>query len=230
MESSETVAASEKDSGSGAAFTLEVTTREERGSSAARRLRKQGLLPAVIYGHHAANVEGAADIAKATRSVAISSRVFGNLAKRAYPSQVFTLVESGTGRETRVIVKSIQQHFSPSEITHVDFQELVGTWPVRVRVPLKVTGEAPGVKAQGGVLTVSGREVVLKCEPDAIPSTLTIDVGSMKLNDAIHARDIELPKGTSLVSNPGEVIASVMESRASRTASQEGGEEKKAGK
>ena len=195
-------------------FQLEVAERQESGSRAARRLRRDGFVPAVIYGKGGES-----------RHVTVNLRAFRHLAKKSLPSQVFTLVDPSRGATVKALVKDIQKHYTPAEVTHIDFLELVGDQLVKVRVPVHIRGEAPGVKLQGGVLTVVAHEIVLRCRPDAIPQAIDLDVSGLKLGDSLHARDLKLPEGVEFVGTEDESLVSVNETRTGReesTATAEG--------
>lgn len=181
-------------------FVVEVTARQEIGSGAARRMRKAGFLPSVVY--HAGET---------STSVLISAREFIRMGSMARKSQVFTLksnLEKLNGRSA--IVKEVQMDYLKKVPTHVDFLALKDDEEVEIIIALKFVGEAPGVKLDGGILTILTHEVTVLCLPKFIPNEFTIDISSLKVGNSIHARDIKVPEGVKLMDSPDETIVSVV--------------------
>ena len=181
-------------------FVVEVTARQETGSGAARRMRKAGFLPSIVY--HAG--EGSS-------AVLISTREFVRLGSMARKSQIFTLksnLEKLNGRSA--IVKEVQMDYLTKAPMHVDFLALKDDEDVEIVIVLKFTGEAPGVKLDGGILTILTHEVTVSCLPKHIPKEFVIDISSMKVGNSVHARDIPMPEGVKLVDSPDETIVSVV--------------------
>jgi large subunit ribosomal protein L25 len=185
-------------------FTIEVTKREGKGTPESRRMRKQGLIPSVVY-----SKGGAATPVK------VSYKEFVKVASVSRVSQVFTLKSDVPEINNRpALVKEIQRDYLKNLITHVDFQALREDEEIRVRVPIKVKGEAPGVKTDGGILTIVNREIGVRCLPRAIPGEIGVDVSTLGLNESIHARQVPLPSGVVLTDDPDETIVSVVTVRA----------------
>lgn len=181
-------------------FVVEVTARQDTGSGAARRVRKAGFLPSVVY--HAG--EG-------STSVLISAREFTRLGSMARKSQIFTLksnIEKLDGRPA--IVKEVQFDYIKKVPTHVDFLALKDDEEVEIIIALKFVGEAPGVKLDGGILTILTHEVTVSCLPRNIPKEFIVDISSMKVGNSIHLRDIALPEGVEAVDSLDETIVSIV--------------------
>ena len=184
-------------------FSLEVSARPKIGGGSSARYRKQGLLPAVVYAS-----------GKSLASALLSERAFVRLAKRATTSQVFTFKsESPELNGKLAIVKDIQLDSLSGDPLHVDFLALEADKEVSVRVPLKIVGESPGVKNDGGVLSIAMHELVVECLPAKIPSVILVDISSLELGESLHAKDIQLPEGVEFGHSSTETIVSVVASR-----------------
>ena len=185
-------------------FTVEVAERSSLGKGSANRCRRQGLIPGVAY--H-----------KAEQPIAIQVpfKEFTTLASKARRSQVFTFKSTSPALNGKVaIVKEIQQDFLKGRVTHVDFQTLKDDEEITVDIPVKIVGEAPGVKVQNGILAVVTHEVSVRCLPKYIPSGITVDISSLALGQSIHAEQLELGENVELADDPTETIVSVVASRA----------------
>ena len=185
-------------------FTIEVSERPTIGKSSANRCRKEGFIPAVAY-HKA----------EKPLAVQVPLKEFTALASKARRSQVFTFSSSVPSLNGKAaIVKEVQQDYLKGRVIHVDFQTLKDDEEITVDVPVKLLGEAPGVKNQGGVLAVVTHEVSVTCLPKHIPSAVTVDISSLALGQSIHADQLSLGEGVSLADDASETIVSVVASRA----------------
>ena len=181
-------------------FVVEVTARQDIGSGAARRVRKAGFLPSVVY--HSG---------ESASPVLISTREFMRLGAMARKSQIFTLksnIENLNGKSA--IVKEVQMDYVKKMPTHVDFLALNENEDVEIIIAIKFTGEAPGVKLDGGILTILTHEVTVSCLPKYIPSEFVVDISSLKVGSSLHLRDLQLPEGVKLVDSADDTIVSVV--------------------
>lgn len=195
-------------------FSIDIQVRTEMGKCACKRYRKQGLLPVVVYHKGEETISGL-----------IEQRQFVHMAEKAPASQVFTFKSEDHKLSGRLgLVKEIQKDFLKNTVLHVDFHTIKEDETVQVHVPIILVGEAPGVKLEGGVLTVEMREMIIKALPHNIPHEIRVDVSNLKLNDSIHVSDLQLPEGTKLFSDPEEAVVSVVESRTSKSMELEGAE------
>jgi large subunit ribosomal protein L25 len=184
-------------------FTIEVTERTELGKGSCNRCRKAGFIPGVAY--HRADTPLA---------VQVPYKEFTLLAKKARLSQVFTFKSSSAALNGKAaIVKEIQQDYVKGKVLHVDFQTLKDDEEITIQVPVKLVGEAPGVKVQNGILTLVTHEVTVTCLPKDIPSQLEVDISSLGLGQSIHASDIKLASNVELSDDPHETIVSVVAAR-----------------
>jgi large subunit ribosomal protein L25 len=186
------------------AFKLEVTKRDKIGSSHARRVRASGSIPGVMYHRNEEPV-----------LFSVNTNGFKKLATRAKKSQVFLLdSESAELNNRSIIVKDVQFHPVKDTVLHLDFLALKDDELVTVSIPLVFTGEAYGVKTDGGMLAIANREIEVKCFPKEIPSEIAVDVTSLKLGQSIHAGELLLSEKITLVTDEKEVIVSVLATRA----------------
>jgi len=161
--------------------TLEVTRRDGLGRGESGRLRRAGRIPAVLYGG-ANNAESlSVDPKELSRILHSQSGV----------NTLIGLKLEGAGA-TRVLVKAYQLDPVTHKLLHADFYRVAMDKVLKVTVPVHLTGEAKGVKAQGGVVDFVHREVVIECLPANIPEHIIVDVTELMLHDGVRVRD--LPK------------------------------------
>jgi large subunit ribosomal protein L25 len=177
--------------------TLEVKPREGAGKGAARKLRSQGLVPAVVYGKH---LEKPLSIAVDPKSVRQALNT---------PHKLNTLITlKGVGADQQVLFKDYQQDPVSRDILHVDFIAVRDEDQVKVNVPLVLTGRAEGV-AEGGLLTQARREIEVFAKPRAIPEKIEVDVSHLKIATALHINDVKLPEGVVVKTNVNYTLAVV---------------------
>jgi len=177
--------------------TLETQSRTGSGKGAARKLRAQGLVPAVIYGKHMKEPRQIAVNPKAVRA-AINT-----------PHKLNTLITLKTdGAQELALLKDYQQDPVTREILHVDFLAVRETEQVKVNVPVVLTGKSVGV-AEGGLLTQARRELEVYAMPRAIPEKIEVDVTNLKIAQALHINEVTLPAGVVVKSNVNFTLAVV---------------------
>ena len=160
--------------------TLEAVRRETRGKNENNRTRAKGHIPAVVYGG-------------AGQSEAVSVDPKALLAILHSDSGVNTLISLNIdgGAPTKVLVREFQIHPVQDKLLHADFYRLAMDKVLRVTVPIHITGEAKGIKAQGGIVDFVNREVEVECLPADIPEHITVDVTELMLHDGIRVRDLK---------------------------------------
>ena len=177
-------------------ITVAAEVRTSRGKNEARRTRRAGQIPAVIYGSFQEPVSIAVnprDISKITHS------------HTGY-NTIFNLVIQG-GETTPVMLVDRQVDPVKGTLIHADFKRIDLTKRLRVSIPVHTTGEAAGVKVQGGLLEVITRAIEIECLPDEIPEGFTVDVTELMIGQAKRASDVALTGSMKLVSSPETVIA-----------------------
>ena len=196
-------------------FTIELTPREDFGSSNSRRLRREGMVPVVIYG---ANKKNAHYVTEHDSLVHI-------LEVEAFHSAIIDVKESG--KKQGAILREVQMHPYKSQVMHVDLQRVKATETISLRVPLHFIGDdiAPGVKTTGGIFSRLIVDVEIQCLPKNLPEFLEVDVSELELNQAVHISDIVLPEGVELTTayhdSDDYAIASVTPSKISAEFDQE---------
>jgi len=177
--------------------SLQAREREGRGKNDARRLRAQGMVPAVLYGD--GNGESAV--------LAVPGKVVDYTLQHLGDNALYDLkVGDQSGLTARVV--DVQRNPVTGKLVHVDFAPVDMRERIVVTVPLMVTGDSPGVE-QGGVLDQIAYEVEVESLPGNIPQQLTLDVSGLGLNENLTLADLSLPEGVTLVSDPEEVAATV---------------------
>jgi len=176
---------------------LKAEIREGNGKIAARALRKNDSLPAVVYG-------GKTD----TVSISLSTYEFSELIRKNGSTGLFiNLTVDGDSKPARtVLLKEIQMDTFKLKYLHADFQEVDLDSKISVVVPVETTGESLGVK-EGGLLQVIRRELELLCRPADTPDSVVIDISSLEVGDSIHVEDLVLGEGIEI---PHEVDFTVL--------------------
>ncbi len=181
-------------------YTVELKKRSALGTANSKRLRAEGFVPSVVYAHDQASV-----------AVFLAERGFVKQASGAKVSQIFTLKSDEASINDRpALVKEVQRCNLTGKLLHVDFQALREDEEVTVQVAIDFTGEAIGVKADGGILSVALREIAVICLPKNIPSSIAVDVSPLKIGQSIHASDVTLPANVKLGCDAEDTVVSVV--------------------
>lgn len=178
-------------------LTLRVKNREQIGSNASRRLRKQDLIPAVVYG---GNKEAVSILVERRRILEL-------LHTSAGENAVFELVLDDQRRHA--MIHDLQVDPITGQVEHIDFQRINMSEKVSVQVPIELIGTPVGVKTDGGILDFITRELTLECLPGDIPNQLELDVSGLHLGQHAEAGDIELPPKVELLDDADRVIVSI---------------------
>ena len=169
-------------------FELEAESRSDTGKGASRRLRRDGKVPAILYG-------GDADPESITLR---HSEVLKRLDHEGFYSHILTI--NVGGKASKAVLRDMQRHPAKPTVMHMDFQRVSENQPIRVHVPLHFLGEdvAPGVKA-GGLVTHETIEVELEVLPRHLPEYIEVDISALDIGDSLHLTDLNLPESGSLV-------------------------------
>jgi large subunit ribosomal protein L25 len=161
-------------------LVLEAKRRDQFGRNNAGRLRRQGSIPAVLYGG-----------ASPAESVSVDPKALMQiLHSQSGANTLIALKLDGAG-DTRVLVKEYLLDPVSHKLLHADFYRVAMDKVLRVTVPIHLTGEAKGVKAQGGVVDFVHRELVVECLPADIPGHIDVDVTELMLHDGVRVRDLQ---------------------------------------
>ncbi len=176
---------------------LSVTSRPAAGSRAARRLRRSGRVPGVIYGGGADSVGFEADARELRLALAASGAVLD--------------LSVDGGKATPVVLKEAQRHPVRGDTIHVDLLRVRLDQEIGAVVPLELTGveEAPGVK-EGGVLEQITRELNVQALPTAIPESIVHDIGEMQIGETISLSAIVAPEGVTLLDDVEETVVATL--------------------
>lgn len=179
------------------ALKLNVTARTETGK-ALEALRKQDLIPAVVYGH---------DVAPA--SLSVNYLDFTRALKTAGESTLIELSLDGK-KPVNVLIHDVATHPLTGRVLHVDFYQVNMKEEIETDIPLEFVGESAAVKALSGVLVRSLEEIKVKCLPSDLPHALQVDLSKLAtFDDAIKVGDIVLPKGVELLDDVETIVATV---------------------
>ena len=206
-------------------FTIPAVSRSDKGKGASRRLRRQGMVPGIIYGG-----------GKDPEMIATPhNKLLQQLDNEAFYSSVLNLELDG--KIQRVVLKDLQRHPAKPFILHFDLLRVADTDRIRMVVPLHFVGEeeAPGVKAGGKIHhAMSDLEVI--CEARNLPEYIEVDVSQMNVGDMIHLTDLKLPEGVEIAAlthgdeaSHDEAVVSIQAGRGAQTAAEEGSEGEEAG-
>ncbi|MFL5954487.1 MAG: 50S ribosomal protein L25 [Gaiellaceae bacterium] len=175
---------------------LMVQNRAILGSAEARRLRRSGLIPGVLYGR------------ETPVAISIPERDLRHaLTTRGGLNAVLDVVVED-GKEHSSVLKEYQQHPVKGHIMHVDLQEVRLDQPIHATVPLHLHGEPAGVK-EGGVLSQVTNEINVEALPMEVPEHLEIDVSGMEMGDTLRLDALQTPEGVTLLDDPETVVATV---------------------
>jgi large subunit ribosomal protein L25 len=185
-------------------MSIEISARkrETKGTGAARRLRRKGLVPGIVYGGD----QGAVTIELDHKALYLSLR------NERFHASILTL-ELGGAKE-QVLLRAVNMHPFKPQVQHVDFQRVLKDRKLHMKVPLHFSNaeKSPGVKDQGGVVSHVLNELDITCLPDDLPEFVEVDLGNLSVGNSIHVRDLKLPKGVELALKKDEnpVVATVV--------------------
>ena len=178
---------------------VEALPREDRGKNSARRMRRTGNVPAVLYGGREEAV-----------TVSVNAKQLGVILRSESGHNTIFKVKLPSGEHT-AIVKDWQVDPVAGSLLHVDLLRIAMDVRMRVKVPVHTFGDPQGVKLQGGIFEMVTREVEIECLPSEIPSEFRVDVSGLMLNQQLRAGDLSLEKDKiRLLTDPTRVLAHVV--------------------
>jgi large subunit ribosomal protein L25 len=172
-----------------ASFELNAQVRHVSGKGASRRLRREGKVPAIMYGGGQQPVSLVLD----------QDAVRHSLENEAFYSHILTV--NVDGQPVQAVLKDLQRHSYRPIIQHMDLQRISETEELRMHVPLHFIGEAmaPGVKLGGGIVSHLVTDVEVTCLPRYLPEFLEVDISNLQLNQTLHLSDIKMPEGVKII-------------------------------
>jgi large subunit ribosomal protein L25 len=177
---------------------LEVSSREATGKEAAKRLRREGFVPAVAYGHQEEPVK-----------LTVHAKTLRDIISHEGSHGLFNLKQEGAA-DLPVIIKSLQKHPVSHAVIAVDFLRVSMTEKVRSTVTIHLTGESAGVKVEGGVLVQALHEIEVEAFPQDIPEHINVDISGLEFNGApIHVSEISLPNNVIAITDGATPVAVV---------------------
>lgn len=178
-------------------FKIKANKREIFGKNASRRLRMEGMIPAVIYGAR-----------EATVSLKLKKQEIFKILRAE--SGENTILQISFDSEMRdAMIKELQRDPVTDEILHADFIQITMDKTIRISVPVVTVGEAVGVKTEGGFVDLMSREVELECFPKDIPENIEIDISDLHLHQSFKVEDIAPVEGVEILSAPDTILVLV---------------------
>jgi large subunit ribosomal protein L25 len=179
---------------------LTIKRRTETGKEVAKRLRRAGVVPAVVY-----------DGQKAETVTVDPKAVLRMIHGREGTTQLLTLKfdgEAGNGARL-AIIRELQFDPVSEQLLHVDLQEVSADRAITVHVTVRPIGEAAGVREQKGILNLVLYELAVSCLPTAIPERIDADVSALMIGDVLTVAELRAPEGVRIVNDPGQAVATV---------------------
>jgi large subunit ribosomal protein L25 len=175
-------------------LTIKCEKRDVFGKNASRRLRREGKVPAVLYGRNEPS----------THLVIQKKDIFGILRSESGENTIFKTSFDSEYKDT--MIKEFQADPVTDEILHIDLILIAMDKAVRVSVPIIVEGEAVGVKTEGGFVELITREVEVECLPGDIPEYIEVDISDLHLHQSIKIEEMKFPKGVENMSDPQTLV------------------------
>jgi len=180
---------------------LDAAVREETGRAAARRARRDGKVPAILYGRGETTVTVEVDARKFERMLQHGLAEHGMLE--------LNLKEGRNKRRRTVLIREVQHHPVTGEILHADFYHVEMEQEIEVSVPIVLVGQPEGVK-KGGILEHVLREVEIQCVAKRMPENISLDVTGVDLGHSLHVRDLVLDEDIRVLTEPERTVVSVL--------------------
>lgn len=179
---------------------LNAIKREKLGKESCRKLRKQGLIPAIVYGPRFQPLPISVKL----------SELESILTKYKGETVLFTLqLANGESSKFQALLKDYQIDPVTDKIIHVDFLAIHEKEAISIDVPLEFLGKPVGV-SKGGILEILLHELTVECLPSNIPDKISIDISNLDIGDVLHVKDIKVPEGIKIINNPYETVLTIL--------------------
>lgn len=182
---------------------LNAQHREVTGKSANRELRRNGRVPAVVYGRGVDSVN--LSVARDEITRLLRAGAFQNVLVD------LEIDQEETSRD--VLIKDVQMHPVRDRVMHVDLHEVQPDDRVQVAVPLELIGESPGVERENGIIDQPVRELKVDCRVDQLPSSLSVDLDGLEIGDAVMASEVDVPQGVTVLTPEDRTVVSIQPPR-----------------
>ncbi len=192
-------------------LVIKAKTRVATGKGAARKLRRQGMVPAILYGP---SIE--------PMPLVVSSQALEKILRLGKTTSFLDLeIEDNSPHRTKVIIKDMNIHPVTEKLLHIDFYEISMDKEITVEVPVVLVGKSKDLERRG-ILEQNKRVLTISCLPHLVPECIEIDVSKLDAGDSIYVKDISLKEGIRIIENPQIPVVTVILTEAEK----EEGEEK----
>jgi len=180
--------------------TLSAIKREKTGKEISKKLRKQGLIPAIVYGPRFQPLPIAVKF----------NELESILIKHKGETLLFNLeLSDGEPFKIQAILKDYQTHPITDKIIHIDFLAIHEEETITLDIPLEFLGKPVGI-SKGGVLEILLHELTIECLPSNIPDKIYIDISNLDVGDVLHVKDIKVPEGIKVINDPEETVLTIV--------------------
>ncbi|VTS07181.1 50S ribosomal protein L25 [Tuwongella immobilis] len=186
---------------------LKAEPRSGSGTRNSRHLRKQGKIPAVLYGHK-----------EATQSLVISAEDFETVMKQHARVLDVQLPE----KTEKVLIRELQWDYLGKEIVHIDFYRVSADERIEVKVVVELKGMAPGALSGAGVLDQPLHELHVECPALSVPDSIRVDISKLQLGQAIHVKELTIPAGVKVLEDADAVVVQVVAAKDELAAAETG--------
>jgi large subunit ribosomal protein L25 len=184
---------------------LTVQTRTQVGRNAIKKVRKEGLIPGVIYG-----------VGQEPINLEVNGRQLSTVLAHASSENILLeleIVDGDNKRNSLAMIQEVQHHPIQRQILHVDFHAVSATEKITAEVPIETIGEPVGVKTNGGLLEHNLRDLEVECLPADLPERIEVDVTNLDVNQSIHVKDLKLTPGVEAVTDADLTVVAVSAAR-----------------
>jgi len=181
-------------------YQLTVTTREGTGRSASRRLRKAEKIPAILYGKHTK-----------PENLAVNAPEFVKLLKEIRGSAALIELKRDAGSAALSFLQEIQRDPITDKYLHLDLQEVKENEKMIISVAISVTGEAYGVKTEGGILETASHRLRIRCLPKDLPAFIEVNVTELKVGEALHVSELKPIVGVEYLDDKNQTVVLCVE-------------------
>jgi large subunit ribosomal protein L25 len=184
---------------------LKAEKRTVVGRNAIKKIKKEGLVPGVIYGSQAEPI-----------ALQVESRALTNVLAHASSEHVLVeleIADDGQSSTRLALIQEVQHHPLKRQLLHVDFHAVSATEKITSEVPIEAFGDPIGVRTFGGLLEYSLRLLEVECFPQDLPDIIRLDVSNLNIGESLHVRDIPLSSGVEALTDADLTVVSVVASR-----------------